>query len=57
MSDFDRCKKLRDEYDKGNITSKEMQERCCEMLEPQQALKFGMPKTSKSHRTLLKTRE
>ena len=52
MSDFDRSIKLWNEYLKGNITSKEMQERCCEILKPQQTLKFGMLKTLKPHRAL-----
>ena len=50
MSDFDRCQKLWIEYQEGNITSKEMQERCCDMMKPQQVLKLGMQKFDKCRR-------
>lgn len=57
MSDSERCSKLWKEYLEGNIASKEMQERCCEMLKPQQALKFGMQKFDKCSRPFTRGKE
>ena len=57
MSDFDRCKELRDEYYEDNITSKKMQERCCDMLKPQQELKLGMLKFAKCRRPFTRGKE
>lgn len=57
MSDFDKCIKLWREYQDGNITSKDMQKRCCELLNPQQALQFSMLKFEKCKRPLTRGKE
>ena len=52
MSDFDKSIKLWEKYLEGNITLEELKEKCCELMSPQQALQFSMPKSPKPQCTL-----